>query len=128
MIPASDIERLREELVEYPDAIAALDVIADCEGDLNDAAISLALRVGQEPNTSEDWLASYAKRFRHVLCRAELRTDFNHGRLQPILTTLQVDTTCPTLLALPVALHALEAGIDEFCYSFDHSRITGTET
>ena len=37
-----DITQLRDRLADYPEATEALQEIEDCDGDLEDAAISLA--------------------------------------------------------------------------------------
>ena len=40
----------------------ALDLIEDCDGDLEDAVMTLAIRAGQEPEqTNSDWLDALAK-------------------------------------------------------------------
>jgi hypothetical protein len=69
-ITSQEIALFRSELAAYPEALKALDEIEDCEGDIEDAAISLALQVGQEPNTSENWLDGVAKRCRVAICES----------------------------------------------------------
>ncbi len=38
IVTESEIERYRLQLAEYPDALKALDLLEDCEGNLEDAA------------------------------------------------------------------------------------------
>ncbi|MEL6470133.1 MAG: hypothetical protein AAFQ74_10425, partial [Cyanobacteria bacterium J06623_4] len=68
-----ELSQLQACLADYPDAIAALQEISDCDGDIEDAAISLALRAGQEPDTNEQWLAGFSKRYRHIACQPQFR-------------------------------------------------------
>ena len=64
----SEITYYRSQLADYPDEIAALDEIIVCDGDLDDAAINLALTVGQTPDRT-DWLEGLAKRYRVEICQ-----------------------------------------------------------
>lgn len=122
-LSADDIARYRLQLADYPDAIAALDTLSDCDGDLEDAAITLALRSGQEPDTNDRWLEGYAKRFRHILCNPALRTDLEANNLSALAHLLTTGTTCPPLLVAPVALFVITTGGDTFCHSFDHGLV-----
>jgi hypothetical protein len=119
----SELTQLRNQLADYPDALAALQVIEDCDGDLQDAALSLALKADLEPDTNEAWLASFAKRYRHIACQQQFRADLNTGLIVGLVNHLTQETTCPPLLAAPVALYIVKSGVDQFCYSLDHSRI-----
>ena len=47
VITSQEIARFRSELAAYPEALKALDEIEDCEGNIEDAAISLAIQAGQ---------------------------------------------------------------------------------
>ena len=49
----AEIAQLRQQLADYPEALDALQSIEDCDGDLADAALSLALKAGLEPDTNE---------------------------------------------------------------------------
>jgi hypothetical protein len=70
IVNSEEIARLRSQLVEYPDALIALAAIEDCEGDLEDAAINLAIRAGQEPGLdNSDWLPALGKSRRAALFR-----------------------------------------------------------
>ena len=118
-----EIERLKARLSDYPNALAALQEIADCDGDVEDAAISLALRSGQEPDSNEQWLASFSKRYRHIACQDQFRQAIEAEQLSPLIDHLSQNTDCPELIALPVAVYVLKLGIDAFCHSFDNSRV-----
>ncbi|MCT7957650.1 hypothetical protein [Laspinema palackyanum] len=111
----ADIARYRSELANYPDALVALDAIEDCEGDIEDAAIGLAIQAGQEPDTSERWLEGVAKRCRAFLCQTDLRTALEAGNLNQIMESLTQSRLCPPILATPVIIFVLETGVETFC-------------
>ncbi|MEM6450900.1 MAG: hypothetical protein AAF703_11350 [Cyanobacteria bacterium P01_D01_bin.105] len=118
-----EIAQLKARLGDYPKALEALQEIEDCDGDVEDAAISLALRSDQEPDSNEQWLASFSKRYRHIACQGQFRQSIEAGQLSPLINHLSQNTDCPELIALPVAVYVLKSGIDTFCYSFDNSRV-----
>jgi hypothetical protein len=120
IVSSTEIARLRSQLLEYPDALLALETISDCEGDLEDAAMSLAIRAGQEPGLdNSDWLPALAKRCRAVLCQDDLRVDLINGNWATALHLLQTSKACPNLLAVPVLLYIENVGIDRFCAPLD---------
>jgi hypothetical protein len=55
------VTELQVQFADLPEAMASLETIADCEGDLEDAAMALAIRVGQQPdiNNSECFNISF---------------------------------------------------------------------
>lgn len=114
-ITAEELAQYRAELAEVPQAARALDMIEDCEGDLEDAAIALALRAGQEPDESERWLESVAKRWRAFLCQADNKAKLQAGSLAEAVQLLASETSIPNTLATPVVLYVLKAGVTEFC-------------
>lgn len=119
----AEISQLRQQLADYPETLEALQSIEDCDGDIADAALSLALKAGLEPDTNETWLASYAKRFRHTACQEQFRQPLQEQQLMGLINHLTQETTCPGLLAAPVALFIAKTGVDQFCYTFDNSRM-----
>lgn len=119
ILTPTDIAQFREELTDYPQALAALEVIEDCEGDLEDAAIALAIHVGQEPNTSEGWLDSMAKRWRPLLCQADLRAELRGQRVAPAIQQLVTTKALPWELATAVGLYVVKTGAEDFCKPLD---------
>lgn len=120
IVSFAEIARLRAQLLEYPDALIALETISDCEGDLEDAAMSLAIRAGLEPGlNNSDWLPSLAKRCRAVLCQDSLRIDLISGNWAMALHLLQTSKVCPDILAVPVLLYIEDVGVDRFCEPLD---------
>ncbi|MEM9804941.1 MAG: hypothetical protein AAF959_06650 [Cyanobacteria bacterium P01_D01_bin.56] len=122
-IPLFEITQLIEQLGEYPEALRSLQEIEDCDGDLNDAALSLALKAGLEPTENDGWLQGFAKRYRHIACLGEFRTELAEQKVLGLAQHLLQNSHCPNLLAVPVALYISKTGIDTFCQSFDNSRV-----
>lgn len=115
-----EVEHYRAALADYPEALRALEVVDDCDGDLEDAAIVLALRVGQEPDRSDRWLESVAKRWRAVLCGAtlpgtEIRTALETEQVATAVRSLVSQAGISVDLATPIVLFVLKTGIDDFC-------------
>lgn len=121
IITSQEIAHYRSELADFPQALEALDAIEDCEGDVEDAAISLAIQAGQEPQTSENWLADLAKRCRTVICEKELRADLLNGRIKAAVGYLTASKICPEILATPIVIYAIKTGANEFCHSLDET-------
>jgi hypothetical protein len=114
-VTLEEIEQYRLDLADDPIALRALEMIEDCEGDLEDAAIALALQVGQEPDQSDRWLDSVAKRWRVSLCGGAIRENLGVGNVAAVVRSLSTDTMIPSALATPIALYVLKTGIDSFC-------------
>lgn len=115
LVTPAEIEQFRSQLADYPDALAALNEIEDCDGDLEDASIALGIQVGQEPDTNDRWIEGLAKRWRHVICQAELKDNFATELTGNTLLALTEHTTLPLKLATPVAIYVIKTGIQAFC-------------
>lgn len=115
VITPQELERYRAELSDHAAALEALRVIEDCDGDLEDAAIDLAIRSGQEPDTNDRWLEGLAKRWRHVLCHADLQERLEDGLSGAVVDAIAASTEIPSKLVTPVALYVLESGVQNFC-------------
>jgi hypothetical protein len=101
-VTTEEIDLYRADLADYPEVLAALDVLADCEGDLEDAAITLAIE-------------GLAKRWRYEICQADLREGLEDGLSGEVLNTLAKATDLPMKLATPVAIFVIKMGLDPFC-------------
>ncbi|BAU12497.1 hypothetical protein LEP3755_30260 [Leptolyngbya sp. NIES-3755] len=115
IVSPEDLELFREQLSDHPNALAALDVIEDCDGDLEDAAISLAIRSGQLPEENEGWIVGLAKRWRHILCEAQLKEGLEDGLSGEVVDTIVTQTDLPMRLAVPVAIYVIKTGVEPFC-------------
>jgi hypothetical protein len=120
VITSQEIALFRSELAAYPQALKALDEIEDCEGDIEDAAISLAIQAGQEPNISENWLDGLAKRCRVAICQSEFKADLIDGRLNATFGDLVAAKVCPEILVATVIIYVFKTGVNEFCEPLDY--------
>lgn len=120
IVTSQEIAQFRSELADNTQAMRALDAIEDCEGDLEDAAISLAIRVGQQPQTDNaEWLDALAKKCRAVICQKEFREDLLNGKLAPVVEYLAATPLLPGILATPVLMYVMRQGINNFCEPLD---------
>jgi hypothetical protein len=120
-INSVEIVEYRAELAGNPLALEALTMIEDCEGDIEDAAIALALQVGQEPDRSDDWLDGFVKRSRHLICTAERKEQLDSASIADVIRILEDATTIPPLLLTPTAIYLLKTGLDTFCRPFEET-------
>ncbi len=114
-LSSEEIDHYRSQLADNEVALRALNMIEDCEGDLEDAAIALALQVGQEPDRTEQWLDGVAKRWRVFLCQTGIKEAIQAGTVSSAINLLAQETNIPTVLATPVVLYVAKTGIDDFC-------------
>lgn len=119
ILTSDELDQFRASLSDSPAALAVLDTIADCEGDLEDASIVLAIQAGQEPDISDRWIDGLAKRWRYVLCRSDVRAALETGLNADLLAIITENTGLPLKLAIPIAIYALKTGVQEFCQPFD---------
>lgn len=117
-VTQEEIQQFREQLRDYPDAIAALDVIEECEGDLEDAAVVLAIQAGQEPNRSKKWFEELVKRCRPIVCEEGFRDDLLAGLMAGAVESLAASVAIPPGLATPVVIYAVKIGVKNFCKDF----------
>ncbi|MBW4522584.1 MAG: hypothetical protein KME16_23305 [Scytolyngbya sp. HA4215-MV1] len=115
VLTPTEINQFRQELANLAPALIALEMVEACEGDLEDAAISLAIRVGQEPDTSERWLEGVAKRWRHIICQLNLPSNSQPEQVVKMVKALTENTDIPPELVTPVALYVFKAGVNNFC-------------
>ncbi|WAL60553.1 hypothetical protein [Thermocoleostomius sinensis] len=115
IVTREEVEQYRTELADEASALSALDMLEDCEGNLEDAAIALGLRVGQEPDRSEDWLDGLAKRWRAFVCQTGIKESLQSGSIATAVKLLAAESTMPDVLALPVVLYVVKTGVEEFC-------------
>lgn len=119
-VTPEEVAKFRTQLVDYPDAINALQVIEDCEGNLEDAAMVLAIRVGQQPEiANSEWLDSLAKKCRVIICKEEFRSGLIAENFAPIVGHLAATKLCPALLVTPVLMYVIQQGVDGFCEPLD---------
>lgn len=119
-VTPEEIAKFRAALVDYPDALTALTEIEECEGDLEDAAMVLAIRVGQQPDIANaEWLDSLAKKCRAVICQEAYKDALSNENFAPLVGQLVATRLCPALLVTPVLMYVLQQGVNKFCQPLD---------
>ncbi len=116
-VTPEEIEQFREQLRDYPDAIAELEVIEACEGDLERAARVLARRAGAEDDRFvSSWLDRGLKQCRDVICEQESKDSLLPELLAMVKECL-ASSRQPFLEALetPVTLYIAKVGVKNFC-------------
>ena len=119
-VTPQEIARFRSIFTNYSEAMQSLDLIEDCEGDLEDAAMTLAIKVGQQPDIDNtEWLDSLAKKWRSLICQSEWRSELEQGSVDKLMEQVQKTPTFPNLLIAPVLLYVFKQGITDFCQPLD---------
>jgi len=120
IVTSEEIAQFRSKLSNYPEAMKALDVIEDCEGDLEDAAISLAIQAGQQPQRENaEWLDALARKCRAVICQKEFRQDLLEGSYSSVFRYLLETPLLPNILVAPVLMYVARKGVENFCEPLD---------
>ncbi len=120
MIDLQIITELQSQFINIPEALISLETIADCEGDLEDAAMALAIRAGQQPDiNNSEWLQGLAKKCRVAICMSEFRNDMVNGNFTTLFEHFVEVKVCPKVLILPVLLYVHEQGVNKFCEPLD---------
>lgn len=120
-VTQAEIEQYRSQLQEYPDALKALDVLEECEGDLEIAAETIAIETGeladdlsnQDPN-EPSWLEKQADKLRPHICTPAFKEVFSQGSAVALGWLIAV----AAYLAVPptlVLIYISRKGLDEFC-------------
>jgi hypothetical protein len=119
-VTSQEIALFRSQLVDDPVAMEALDLIEDCEGDLEDAAMTLAIKAGQEPErANSEWLNALAKKWRAVICESEFREELANNSILGMMAHIRTMPTFPKILATPVLIYVLKHGVNSFCEPLD---------
>jgi hypothetical protein len=119
-VTSKEIAQFRSQLADDLIALEALDLIEDCDGDLEDAAMTLAIRAGQQPErANSEWLDALARKWRAVICEQEYREELLNSSLQEMMKHLKTMPTFPKILATPVLIYVLKQGVNNFCEPLD---------
>jgi hypothetical protein len=120
-ITQAEIEQYRSQLQEYPDALKALDVLQECEGDLEYAAETLAIESGELDNDLGDehpnepsWLEKSAAKLRPHVCTQAFKDVLSQG----FAVALGSLITAGVYLGVPLTLiliYISTKNLDNFC-------------
>ena len=112
-VTAEEIEQFREQLKHNPEALAALDTIQECEGNLEEAARSIATAAGNT-DLESDLLEELSTRCRTVICQEDMKEKLP-VLIAAIAEFLALSSGFPSRLATPIALFAIDKGSEDFC-------------
>lgn len=115
-ITAQEIAEYRKELHDYPEALKALQVIEDCNGNLDKAAAMLS---EQELLQSSAWFDRIVSRSRRVICQKDFKEDLLCGLIAGAIETLATSMAIPPGLATPIVIYVVKQGINQFCEDFE---------
>ncbi|MCC3473321.1 MAG: hypothetical protein JGK38_23995 [Microcoleus sp. PH2017_15_JOR_U_A] len=120
-ITQSEIEQYHSQLQEYPDALKALDVLEECEGDLEYAAETLAIEsgeldddLGDEDPNEPSWLEKSADKLRPHICTQAFKDVLSQGFAVALgsLITAGIYPGVPLTLVL---IYISTKNLDKFC-------------
>lgn len=120
-VTQAEIEQYRSQLQQYPDALKALDVLEECEGDLEIAAETVAIETGeladdlsnQDPD-EPSWLEKSADKLRPHICTPAFKEVFSQGSAVA-LGWLMAVAAYPAIPLTLVLVYISRKGLDEFC-------------
>ncbi|MBD2209771.1 hypothetical protein H6G27_07765 [Nostoc linckia FACHB-104] len=119
-VTSQEIAQFRSQLTDDLRAMEVLDLIEDCDGDLEDAAMTLAIKAGQEPErANSEWLDALARKWRAVICEQEYRGELLTGSIKEMMAYLYTMPTFPKVLAVPVLIYVIKQGVNNFCEPLD---------
>jgi len=120
IVTPAEIEQYRSQLQAYPDALKALDVLAECEGDLEYAAETIAIEsgelqdnLGDEDPNKPSWLEKLVQKLRPHICTSAFREVLTQGFAGAIGLLIPV-VGSPTLIIL-VIVYISRKTLDECC-------------
>jgi hypothetical protein len=122
VLTPQEITDYRVEFADFPAGQQAMTVIEDCEGDLEDAAIVLAIQSGQQPDTNDRWVEGLAKRWRSVLCEESFKTQLTAGVTTALIAALTASTEIPAKLVTTMAIYVAKVGVQPFCQPLEEKR------
>ena len=120
-ITQAEIEQYRSQLQEYPDALKALDVLQDCEGDLEYAAETLAIESRELDNDLDEkdpnepsWLEKSAAKLRPHVCTQAFK-DVLSQSFAVALGSLVTAGVYPGVPLTLVLIYISTNNLDKFC-------------
>jgi hypothetical protein len=129
IVTPEQIALYRQQLADNQEALAALDVIEEWDGDLADASESIAKRngiEGVETNADLRWFVQKLAECQEFICQPKYEHLRNNSlsTIVPILTeffaaSLGCFPGVATIIATPFALTIAQEGMDKFCQLFN---------
>ncbi|MBG1262432.1 hypothetical protein [Nostoc commune] len=116
-ITPEEISQFRSQLVDSPEALAALDAIEECKGNLEAAAQLIAVETTDTEVSlrgDSNYLEKLAQKLSKIICQEEF-DDLMTGVLTAAIATLAASGNIPIALATPVVIYVTKIGVKQFC-------------
>lgn len=111
-----EIKKYREQLANNPQAIAQMDIIERCEGDLEQAARILARRAKIKDVRAKITWESALKQARQVVCQEKFQDGLAPDLISGVVSAL-LTAGNPLLIAVatPCASYIIKVSLAKFC-------------
>lgn len=116
-VTPEEITQFRSQLVDSPEALAALDAIEECKGNLEAAAQLIAVETTDTEVSlrgDSNYLDNLALKLSKIICQEEF-DDLMTGVLTAAIATLAASGNIPVALATPVVIYVAKIGVKKFC-------------
>ncbi len=115
-VTSDEIAQYREQFADNPEALDALDLIAENDGDLKQAASLLALESGEMISKSvPNILDELARKCRNIVCDEVFIDELMTGLLTAGVASLTATGQIPAALATPVVIYLTKTGVKKWC-------------
>jgi hypothetical protein len=116
-VTPEEISQFRSQLADSPDALAALDAIEECKGNLEAAAQLIAVETTDTEVSlrgDSNYLENLAQKLSKIICQEEF-DELMTGVLTAAIATLAASGNIPVALATPVIIYVAKIGVKKFC-------------
>ncbi|MBD0265405.1 MAG: hypothetical protein ICV78_22590 [Tolypothrix sp. Co-bin9] len=116
-VTPEEISQFRSQLADSPEALAALDAIEQCKGNLEAAAQLIAVETTDTEVSlrgDSNYLDKLAQKLSKIICQEEF-DDLMAGVLTAAIATLAASGNIPVALATPVVIYVAKIGVKKFC-------------
>ncbi|PAX60502.1 hypothetical protein [Brunnivagina elsteri] len=112
-VTPEEITQFRSQFADNPEASAALDAIAECEGYVEDAVPLIFMReTAREADRSlNDWL----EKCRQFICQEDVRDALESGLIAPVVEPLAMSAGIPVGTATALSVLVFKLGAKKFC-------------
>jgi DNA-binding FadR family transcriptional regulator len=116
-VTPEEISQFRGQLADSPEALAALDAIEECEGNLEAAAQLIAVETTDAEvslRADSNYLEKLAQKLSNIICQEEF-DELMEGVLTAAIAYLAASGNIPVALATPVVIYVAKIGKKQFC-------------
>jgi len=117
-ITPEELSKFRGALQDNDEALEALDVVEECNGNLEEAMEIVMINAGMEPvRGDDDWIdfENIGKELRKVICTQAFEYAFVNGSFAIILGHLINENMYPTAMLVLFIFYWFRLGFDHFC-------------